>query len=64
MREGGDVARATETVESVLARQADLDAEFNAEQAALVSAEPAIDTLDVRPLRGGVTVSRVALVWV
>ncbi len=65
-REGADVGAAQETVETVKAAREQLDTDFAAESAALTAAlgEPAIETVSVKPSRGGVTVEFFGLGWI
>lgn len=62
-----DVDRAEENVEAVSRQLADLDAEFQAEVAALeAAADPlteALETVSIRPKKADITVKKVALVW-
>ncbi len=66
MREGSDVGTAEDTVESVRADQARLETDFQAETAGLAAryAEPVIETVALKPARGGIEVRLVALGWV
>jgi hypothetical protein len=65
--QAGDVTRAKETVEAVQQQLEALEAEFAAEARRLateaVADALALDTLSLRPSRGGVQVRLVALVW-
>lgn len=62
-----DVDRAEDNVEAVSQQLADLDAQFQAEVAALEAAtDPLTETLEtvsIRPNKADITVQRVALVW-
>jgi hypothetical protein len=71
-KEKGDIALAQESVEAVQQRLADLEAEFQAEAAALAGAAapaataasaPPIETLVVRPRKTDTTVTSFGLVW-
>lgn len=67
-KEAQDVARAKENVGSVQAQMEELDAELQAAIASLdaryhPATEP-LETISLKPKRGGVTVQLVALVWV
>jgi len=62
-----DVARAGETVEALKQQLADLDAQFQAEAAAIeAGADPAsesFETLELRPSKANIGVKLVALAW-
>jgi len=64
-REHGDVARALEEQAAAEAQLRALDAEFQAEAAALRAGagEPALEELPLRPRKADTHVERVALVW-
>jgi len=64
MKEGSDVASAEQTVESIRQQLADLETDIAAETAALAAAEPAVETVEIKPARSGVTVRLVALGWI
>jgi hypothetical protein len=68
MKESQDVARAGETVAAVQAQIQELDASLNADiaaaEAAQASADDALETVRLKPKRGAVEVTLVALVWV
>jgi hypothetical protein len=68
MKESQDVARAGETVAAVQAHIQNLEATLNADiaaaEAAQSSAHDALETVRLKPKRGGVEVALVALVWV
>ncbi|MDX2081869.1 MAG: type IV secretion system DNA-binding domain-containing protein [Terrimicrobiaceae bacterium] len=66
MREGSDVGAAVESLESLRAEAARLETEFEAEIAALQtdSGNPEIDTVALKPARGGVQVRLFALGWI
>lgn len=63
MKEGSDVATAEQGAEAISRQIADLETECEAESAALRATEPEIETVEVRPLKSGVTVRLVALAW-
>ncbi len=63
----GDVTRAEETVESIQAQQAELDAQFQAEVNAMEiafdpSTEP-LETTAVRPKKSNITIEGIVLTW-
>ncbi len=62
MKEGSDVGIAEEGVESVNRQWEALEADFSAESAAILAAEPSIDAVEVKPQRS-VTVRFFALAW-
>jgi hypothetical protein len=66
--QAGDVTRARETIEALRGQLAELEAEFNAETAAVAQApDPAAETLvplEIRPSRPNINVRLVALVWI
>jgi hypothetical protein len=68
MKESQDVARAGETVDAVQAQIQELEASLNADiaaaEAAHSSADDALETIRLKPKRGGIEVTLVALVWV
>ncbi|HKQ61565.1 MAG TPA: hypothetical protein VJS92_09735 [Candidatus Polarisedimenticolaceae bacterium] len=67
MREREDAGRAQESVEAVRQQLAELEAELQAETAALSGVDPAalrLAPLELRPKKGDVTVVQVALAWV
>ncbi len=64
MKEGSDVTTAEQSVEQVRAQIADIETELEAESAALAVTEPVIDTVEVKPLRSGISVRLLALAWV
>jgi len=59
MKEGADVGTAEKSAEGIRNQIADLEIEM----AAMVRVEPKIEKLDVKPLRGGVTVKLLVLGW-
>jgi hypothetical protein len=67
MEESGDVARAAETVEAVQQQLADLQAQFEAETAALAKrVDPlteALETLSVKPKKTDILVQLATLAW-
>jgi len=68
MKESQDVARAGDSVTAVQAQIQELDASLNADiaaaEAAHSSADDTLETIRLKPKRGGVEVTLVALVWV
>jgi len=64
MKEGSDVAAAGESVEAVRAKLVELESEFSSEAAMLSAMEPAIETLSLKPKRGGISSLRLCLGWV
>jgi hypothetical protein len=64
MKEGSDVTAAGESVETVRARIAELEAEFTLEAAKISASEPVIETLSLKPKRGGISGLRLCLGWV
>jgi hypothetical protein len=67
-KEAQDVARAKENVDSVQAQLEEMDTTLNTDIAALEAtyhpATEPLETISLKPKRGGVTVQLVALVWV
>lgn len=63
MNAGSTVASAQENLEALRAQRADLEAEFEAECATLTTREPEIETIALKPLRGGITNLRLVLGW-
>ncbi len=65
MKEGADVTAAQDSVETLQAERARIEADFSAESVALVAAlqEPEIQTVALKPLRGGITVRIFGLGW-
>lgn len=63
MKEGSDVASAEQGAEAIGRQIADLETECEAESAALRATEPEIETVEVKPLKSGITVRLVALAW-
>jgi hypothetical protein len=66
MKESQDVARARDKVTAAQQELAALEAEINEQVAAVTAPDPAaveIDTIEVKPKRGGVDVRLVALTW-
>lgn len=63
MKEGADVGLAEQSAETIRAQIADLGIEMTNEIAGMVSIEPGIEKLEVKPLRGGVTVNLLVLAW-
>jgi hypothetical protein len=63
-----DVAQAQDTSEAIEQRLADLEREFQQETAAIQSAADAqtmpLETLEIRPKKTDISITRVALVWV
>lgn len=64
MKEGADVGLAEQSVEVVRRQIADLDADFEADRAALAATEPALEKVEVKPLRTGCSVRMLVLAWV
>jgi hypothetical protein len=67
-RERADIGQANETVEAVQQRQADLEAEFEAEVAELEAAfDPGalvLEPVEIKPKKSDISVERVVLAWV
>jgi phage host-nuclease inhibitor protein Gam len=67
-KEASDVTRAQETVKALEAKVQELDAELQAQVAAIEAAHDpalaALDTLSLKPKRGGIQVQFVGLTWV
>lgn len=67
-KESDDVARAQQALAALEARRKDLEAEIESEiagiEAHFTSASASLDSISVRPARGGVHVRLVALAWV
>jgi Sec-independent protein translocase protein TatA len=67
LKERQDVGRASDTVETVRAQQAELEAQLQAEVAALqAQADPlteSLETVSVRPKKTQITVRLVSLAW-
>jgi hypothetical protein len=67
-KEASDVTRAQETVKALEGKIEELDAELQAQVAAIEAAHApaleALDTLSLKPKRGGIQVQLVALTWV
>jgi hypothetical protein len=60
----GDAARATGAVEQLTAQHQELESELAAEVAALqATAAPPIETLELKPKKADITVTRIALLW-
>ncbi len=66
MREGSDVSAAQESAATLVAARGQLEEEFAAESAAMVASlsEPDIQSTELKPARGGITVSFFGLGWV
>ena len=64
MKEGADIGVAEQSVETIRQQIAELDADFDADQADLAAREPAIEKRALKPLRSGCTVRLIALAWV
>jgi len=64
MKEGSDVTTAEQSVEQIRAQIADIETELEAESAALAVTEPAVETVEVKPLRSGISVRLLTLAWV
>jgi hypothetical protein len=63
MKEGSDVGSAEQSAEAIRQQIADLETEVEADTAALKATEPVIETVEVKPARGGTTIRLVALAW-
>ena len=64
IQEGSEAATAEQSAEAIRQQIAEIETEIEAESAALAATEPAIETIDVKPLRNGVSVRLIALAWV
>ncbi len=64
IKEGSDVAAASESVETVRAKLAELEPEFSLEAVKLSTTKPEIETLSLKPKRGGISNLRLCLGWV
>ncbi|HEY5706982.1 MAG TPA: DUF87 domain-containing protein [Terrimicrobiaceae bacterium] len=64
IQEGSQAATAEQSAEAIRQQIAEVETEIEAERAALAATEPEIETVEVKPLRGGVSVRLVALAWV
>lgn len=64
MKEGSDVATAEQSAESIRQQIADLETDIAAETAALAATEPLIETVEIKPTRGGISVRLLALGWI
>lgn len=63
LKEGADVSVAQQSVEAIDRQIAELETEVEAQVAALQATEPAIETIELKPARSGVTVRLCALAW-
>jgi hypothetical protein len=66
VKESQDVARAQDTLTAAQEELKALEAEIDEEVAALTALDPAgaaVETIEVKPKRGGVDVRLVALAW-
>ena len=66
MREGADVAVAEESVEALQTARAQLEEDFAAESASLAASlgEPALQSVALKPSRGGITIGLFGLGWI
>jgi len=64
LKEGSDVATAEQSVEAIRQQLADIETDIAAESATVAATEPAIEIVEVKPLRSGISVRLLALAWV
>jgi len=64
LQEGTDVATAEQSAAAIRQQIADIEMEVEAESASLAATAPAIERVEVRPLRSGISVRLLALAWV
>ncbi|HEY5768689.1 MAG TPA: DUF87 domain-containing protein [Terrimicrobium sp.] len=64
IQEGSEAASAEQSAETIRQQIAEIETEIEAESAALSASEPDIETIDVKPLRGGVSVRLMSLAWI
>ena len=64
IQEGSQAATAEQSAEAIRQQIAEIETEIAAESAALAATEPAIETVEVKPLRSGVSVRLIALAWI
>jgi hypothetical protein len=64
IQEGSEAASAEQSAETIRQQIAEIETEIEAESAALSASEPDIDSIDVKPLRGGVSVQLMSLAWI
>lgn len=64
MKEGADVGLAEQSVEAIRRQIAELEADFEADRAALAATEPGLKKTEIKPLRTGCVVRMLVLAWV
>ena len=63
IQEGSEASAAEQSVEAIRQQISEIETEIEAESAALGATEPDIETVQVKPLRSGVSVRLLALGW-
>ena len=63
IQEGSEASAAEQSVEAIRQQISEIETEIEAESAALGATEPDIETVEVKPLRSGVSVRLLALGW-
>ncbi len=63
VQQGGDVAAATKNAETLRGELTKLEAEFAGECAALALPGPEIETVELKPMRGGISDLSLSLAW-
>jgi hypothetical protein len=63
IQEGSEASAAEQGVEAIRQQISEIETEIEAESAALGVTEPDIETVEVKPLKSGVSVRLVALAW-
>ena len=64
IQEGSEAATAEQSAETIRQQIVEIETEIEAESAALSATEPDIETIDVKPVRSGVSVRLIALAWI
>ena len=64
IREGSDIAAASEGEEAIRRQIEALETEFQAESAALAAQEPVIESVEIKPRKSGSVVKLFALAWI
>ena len=64
IQEGSEAASAEQSAEAIRQQIAEIETEIEAESAALAATEPDIESIEVKPLRNGISVRLVTLAWI
>jgi DNA helicase HerA-like ATPase len=64
LQEGSEAASAEQSAEGIRQQIAGIETDIEAESAALAATEPSVESIEVKPVRNGISVRLVTLAWI